>query len=33
MAKPPLKTCVHIPAYKGALTYTYAHETEEEAAP
>ena len=24
---------VHIPAYKGALTYTYAHETEEEAAP
>ena len=24
---------VYIPAYKGALTYTYAHETEEEVAP
>ena len=24
---------VRIPAYKGPLTYTYAHETEEEAAP
>ena len=24
---------IYIPAYKGALTYTYAHETEEEVAP